>query len=84
MRQANSSYAQAPFQPLRRTVQLITDRESGHNGMCRRFVWAAAREAVKFATTISFVGLSMHRYMEQGLKFLFQAKKRIRERDNCK
>jgi hypothetical protein len=38
-------------------------------------IWTAAREAIQFATTISFVGLSMHPYMEQGLKFLFQGKK---------
>jgi hypothetical protein len=38
-------------------------------------IWCAAQEDVSDATKISFVGLSMHPYMEQGLKFLFKRRK---------
>jgi hypothetical protein len=38
-------------------------------------IWRGAREAVQKADRISFVGLSMHRYVEPGMKFLFDGKK---------
>lgn len=37
-------------------------------------IWCLARDAVQKATKISFVGLSLHRYMEDGLKFLLKGK----------
>jgi hypothetical protein len=37
-------------------------------------VWCQAQEAVTQADKISFVGLSMHPYLEDGLRFLFQRK----------
>lgn len=37
-------------------------------------IWKAARKAVQAASRISFVGLSMHPYMEPGLKWLFEGK----------
>jgi hypothetical protein len=40
-----------------------------------RMIWQVARAEVLSATKISFVGLSFHRYMEDGLKHLFQNKR---------
>jgi hypothetical protein len=37
-------------------------------------IWEGAREAVQNAKKISFVGLSMHDYLDAGLRYLFQNK----------
>ena len=37
-------------------------------------IWTGAREAVQKAQKISFVGMSMHHYLEAGLKHLFDGK----------
>src|SRR5207249_3649404 len=39
-----------------------------------RNIWQLAKTEVESATKISFIGLSLHRYMEDGLKYLFQKK----------
>ncbi len=38
-------------------------------------IWQGAQEAVQKAEKISFVGMSMHEYLEDGLEFLFHGKK---------
>ncbi len=42
-------------------------------------IWQGAREAVKLADKISFVGMSMHPYLKQGLKYLFDGRDRAVE-----
>lgn len=37
-------------------------------------IWEGAKEAVQHADKISFVGMSMHHYLESGLRYLFQDK----------
>lgn len=40
-----------------------------------RAIWTRAREEVQAASKISFVGLSMHQYLNRGLRFLFAGRK---------
>lgn len=42
-------------------------------------IWEGAREAVQNAYKISFVGLSMHPYLNHGLRFLFDGREHITE-----
>lgn len=41
-----------------------------------RAIWTRARQEVQEATRISFVGLSMHSYLDEGLRFLLDGKRR--------
>ena len=61
------------FRPFNEAQDDITREKARRLFQQLKSIWENAREAVLGADKISFIGLSMHEYLETGFKFLFDS-----------